>query len=225
MPTLALLSLVPLVILGILVALVALAGAIWYQSRRSALRSWQRFATEIDGEFRAKNSLSPERVFGTLHNRPYVLETGISHEDDAPYYHTRGAFPIKNPANFIMGVRRKSLLEEMQTLREKDSTEKIDLNDPDFERRFFVLSNSAEHAAPLLDSEVRRELSRYPDIEIYVRINEIEWRRAGEEGDMRVIRRLNGMLATMAESIDALPKRPISLTERLAAEEMIAKGI
>lgn len=106
-------SLVPLFIFGLL-SVVALFGvAIWYLTRRAALRSWQRFATEIEGEFKAKNSVAPERVFGTLHNRPYVLETAISHEDDAPYHHTRGAFPIKNPSNFVMGLRRKSVLEEI----------------------------------------------------------------------------------------------------------------
>ena len=236
MPTQTATSLVPLFLFGVLVVIGALGMAIWYQTRRLALRNWRRFATEIQGEFKAKNSLAPERVFGTLYNRPYVLEAGVSHEDDAPYYHTRGAFPIKNPSNFIMGLRRKSLLEEVQTLRERKtagvstenqsgSTTRIDVDDPDFERRFFVISNQTEVATSLLNSEVRRELTRYPDIEIYVRINEIEWRRAGEIADMRVIQRLNDMLNEMVIAIDALPKRTISLSERLAADELIAKGI
>lgn len=205
-------------------ALILVAGglAVWYLSRRAVVRAWQRFALEVEGEFKAKNTLAPERVLGTLNNRPFVLETALSHDDDAPYYHTRAAFPVRNPSTFIMGVRRKSLLEEAQTRRDAAA---FDLNDPDFERHFFVVCNEGAHLPAILTEEVRRELSRYADIEIYARLSEIEWRRAGAQGDLRVIRRLNELLSQMATTIDGLPKRTISLTDRMAAEELIAKGI
>jgi hypothetical protein len=213
--TSALLWLIVLVVGG------AAVGA-WYQSRRSVLRAWQRLAEEMGGEFKAKNSVSPERIVGTLHDRPFVLETALSHDDDAPYYHTRGAFPLKNPASFILGVRRKSLLEEAQTRRDRSP---YDLEDPDFERQFFVVCNDAQSIADVLAREVRRELGRYHDIEIYARLNEIEWRRAGEVGDLTVIRRLNTLVSDMATAIDNLPKRARTLSERLADEELIAKGV
>ena len=213
--TSVLLWLVALVVAGV-------AAGAWYQSRRGVLRAWQRLAQEIGGEFKAKSSISPERIIGTLHERPFVLETALSHDDDAPYYHTRGAFPLKNPASFILGVRRKSLLEEAQTRRDRPP---YDLEDPDFERQFFVLCNDAQNLADVLTREARREISRYNDIEIYARLNEIEWRRAGEVGDVAAIRRLNALASEMATNIDSLPKRARTLSERLADEELIAKGI
>lgn len=105
------------------------------------------------------------------------------------------------------------------------ATSYLTIDDPDFLRRFFVISNLPEVASALLHDEARRELTRYPDVEIYVRINEIEWRRAGEVSDIRVIKRLNDLLNEMAVTIDSQPKRTVSLSERLAAEERIAKGI
>ena len=199
-----------------------LAGGTWYASRRAVTRAWQQLARDLDGEFKARNSISPERVIGTLRQRPYVLETGLSHEDDAPYFHTRGAFPLRNPASIIMGVRRKSLLEEAQTRRDRPA---FDLEDADFHRQFFVVCNAAQVLPDILTPEVRRELGRYSDVEIYVRRGELEWRRAGTQGDMQAIRRLNDLLADMAETIDALPKRALSLSELLADEELIAKGV
>ncbi len=202
--------------------MVGLAAGLWLRGRRGVVRAWQKLARDLDGEFKARNSLSPERVIGTLRERPYVLETAISHDDDAPYYHTRGAFPIRNPASFILGVRRKSLLEEAQTRRDRPA---FDLEDADFTRQFFVVCNDAQNLPLVLTREARRELSRYSDIEIYVRRGELEWRRAGAQGDMRAIKRLNDLLADMAEAIDALPKRPRTLSELLADEELITKGI
>lgn len=199
-----------------------LAGGTWYASRRAVVRAWQQLARDLDGEFKARNSISPERVIGTLRQRPYVLETGLSHEDDAPYFHTRGAFPLRNPASIILGVRRKSLLEEAQTRRDRPA---FDLEDGDFHRQFFVVCNDAQVLPEVLTSAVRRELGRYSDVEIYVRRGELEWRRAGAQGDMRAIRRLNDLLADMAETIDALPKRALTLSELLADEELIAKGV
>ncbi len=211
-----------LVALLALAVFAALAWLAWAWTRLNAVRAWQRLGEDIGGEFKAKSRLAPLRVVGTLHERPFVLETALSHEDDAPYFHTRGAFPVRNPGGFILGVRRKSLLEEAQTRRD---TPAFDLDDPDFTRQFFVVCNDKPALANVLTSEVRRELARYGDIEVYARIGEIEWRRAGEVSDLRVIRRLNQTLADMATAIDALPKRTRTLTERLADDDLIAKGV
>jgi hypothetical protein len=205
-----------------LMGLAAVGATLWIWLRRGALRAWQRYAARLKGEFRARDQLSPACVTGTVRSRPFLLETATSHEDDAPYYHTRGALPLRNNAGFILGVRRKSLLEETQTRRDAPP---FALDDPDFERRFFIVCNDGDHLADILTPEVRRELKRYHDVEIYVRLSELEWRRAGEQSDLRVLERLTGILADMAEAIEQLPSRQQSLSKRLADEALIAKGV
>jgi hypothetical protein len=206
----------------IVIGLAASGATVWIWARRAALRAWQKYAKLLGGEFRARDQWSPACVTGTVHSRPFLLETATSHEDDAPYYHTRGALPIRNSAGFILGVRRKSLLEEAQTRREKPP---FDLDDSDFERQFFVVCNQAEHLAAVLTAEARRELKRYHDVEIYARLSEIEWRRSGEQSDLRILERLTGALSEMAAAIESLPARPATLSQRLADENLIAKGV
>lgn len=206
----------------LLLGLTAVSVVLWYWLRRAALRAWRTYARRIGGELRERNAFSPAVLAGTLKERPFLMETATSHEDDAPYYHTRAALPIRNSAGFILGLRRKSLLEEAQTRKEAAA---FDLQDPDFERRFFLVSNDGSRLPDLLTKEVRRELARYSDVEIYVRLSEVEWRRAGEQSDLKAIERLNALLAEMAEAIDALPSRPKSLSQRLADEALIAKGV
>ncbi|CCW36169.1 hypothetical protein CWRG_01714 [Chthonomonas calidirosea] len=195
---------------------------LWLWRRWSVGAAWRRYAKNLQGEIRMRNRFSPACIAATFRDRPFLLETATSHEDETPYYHTRGALPIGNPASFILGVRRKSLLEEMQTRKELSS---FDLNDPDFERRFFVVCNQPDVLPLVLTKEARRELSRYHDVEIYVRLQEIEWRRAGEVSDLKAMERLNHLIADMAEAIDALPPSDAPLSLRLADEQMIAKGI
>lgn len=209
-----------LLLLGVAIAL--LASWIWYWMRRAALRTWAAFATQIGGEFKARNDISPAVVIGKIRERPFLMETATSHEDEAGYYHTRGSVPIRNAGSFILGLRRKSLLEEAQTRGEKTS---YHLDDPDFEGRFFIVCNDWDHLESILTPEVRRELRRYHDIEIYVRLGEMEWRRSGEQSDIAIIRRLNETLLDMAEAIDRLPSRGRSLTQCLADEKMIEKGV
>jgi hypothetical protein len=206
----------------IVVATAATVSLLWVWGRRAALRTWQRYAALIGAEFRARDAFAPACVSGTVRSRPFLLETATSHEDDAPYYHTRGAVPIRNNAGFILGVRRKSMLEEAQTRREKPP---FDLNDPDFEGRFFVVCNQGENLASVLTMEARRELKRYHDVEIYVRLSQLEWRRAGEQNDLRTLQRLTEMLIDMAEEIERLPSQPATLSKRLADENLIAKGV
>jgi len=203
----------------VVAALVALV-AVWM--RRAPYRAWQRFAASIGGEFRSIDGMAPHAVSGTVRDRPFLLETGTSSEDDAPYYHTRGRVPLKNTGSFILGLRRKSLLESAQTMRD---TGKYDLDDPDFERKFFLYCNDPDNLAAVLTAEARRSLSQFHDVEIYIRMGEMEWRRAGEVRDLSAIQRLTDTLLDMATAVDALPARSRSLTQVLADERLIEKGI
>jgi hypothetical protein len=206
----------------ILAGLAAVGAAGWAWVRQGALRTWRRYATLISGEFRARDQFSPACITGNVNARPFLLETATSHEDDAPYYHTRGAFPVRNNAGFILGVRRKSLLEEAQTRRDKPP---FDLDDPEFERRFFIVCNDAASLPAILTPEARRELQRYHDVELYIRLSEIEWRRAGEQSDLRVLQSLTEMLAQVAVDIEQLPSRQRTLSQRLADEALLSKGV
>jgi hypothetical protein len=206
----------------IVLVVVAAAGALWYWLRRGAIRAWQTYARQIDGEFEARNRLAPASITGKLRGRDFVLSTSISHEDEAPYYHTRGCVPLRNAASFVLGLRHKSLLEEGQTRGQKPT---FDLEDPEFERSFFLICNDAQSLATVLTPEARKELSRYSDVEIYVRFNLMEWRRAGEVNDVKALQRLSDLVAEMAETVDALPPRARTLSERLADEALIAKGV
>ncbi len=196
------------------------AGFVLY--RRRAYRAWQKLAKEVGGEFSPLNEVSPRLVTGKLGSRPYLLETATSHEDDAGYYHTRSAVPLKNHGSFVMGVRRKSLLEEVQTRGEKSA---IDLGQPDFEHRFYLYCNDPDNMAKVLTHDVRKQMLRYHDIEIYARLGEIEWRRSGEQSDLATIRMLNSLLLQMADIIDAFPIRSRSLTQCLADEKLIENGV
>lgn len=214
---------------------VFLAAAFWYHWRRAAIRTWTRFAKQIVAEFAAKDQFSPAWVSGSYRGRLFMLETTNSHEDDAPYYHTEASMPLRNNAGFILGVRRKSLLEEVQTRNETVYSQgvnggrkfgvPIDLGDPEFERKFFIVSNDAINIASVMTKEVRKEMSKYSDIELYIRREKLEWRRAGEEREIRHLERLSNMLADLAESVESLPKRNYSLSEMMADEALIEKGV
>ncbi len=217
------------------VGAVCALSALWYYWRRAAIRTWSRFAKQINAEFAEKNQFSPAWVSGSYRGRLFMLETTVSHEDDAPYYHTEASMPLKNSAGFILGVRRKSLLEEVQTRNESSYSQGandgrrfgvlIDLEDPEFERKFFVITNDAVNISTVLTPEVRKEMSRYSDVELYIRREKLEWRRAGEERELRHIERLSNMLADLAESVENLPKRNYSLSEMMADESLISKGV
>lgn len=151
-----------------------------------------------------------------------MLETSTSSEDDAPYYHTKASIPIKNVAGFVLGLRRKSMLEEAQS---RNETPAVSLQDVEFGRRFFVVSNDPEAVDAVLTPEARRELSRYHDVEVYIRLGTMEWRRSGEVNALQSIERLTNLLLDMGDRVDALPSRPRTLSERLADEALIQKGV
>ena len=205
---------------ALLIALAAVGA--WFAYRSKTNRAWRAFAARIDGEFRPRSLLSPDVLTATVRGRGYMLETATSSEDDAPYYHTKASIPIKNTAGFVMGLRRKSMLEEAQSRRE---TSEIDLGDAEFTRRFFVVTNDPEAVGVVLTPEVRRELNRYHDVEIYVRLGTMEWRRSGEVNALSCIERLTDLILDMGERIDTMPARPRTLSERLADEALIQKGV
>ena len=176
----------------------------------------------MGGEFRAGDGFSPRLVTGEIRDRPFLMETATSHEDDAGYYHTRVRAPIKNTGSFILGLRRKSMLEVAQT---RGEAAPFDLEDTDFQRQFFIHCNDAENLPHVLTAEARRELLRYADVEIYVRMGEMEWRRAGELSDLKAIQRLTELLLEMASVIDGFPSRGRTLTQLLADEKTIEKGV
>jgi hypothetical protein len=207
-------------LLGFVVVL--LAGVAWFAYRLKTNRVWRTFAAKIKGEFRPRNLMSPDVLTATVRGRGYMLETAISHDDDAPYYHTKASIPIKNPAGFVMGLRRKSMLEEAQS---RNETSAVNVGDAEFHRRFFIVSNDAEAVDAVLNAEARRELNRYHDVEIYVRLGTMEWRRSGEVNALDCIERLTDLILDMGEGIDKLPARPRTLSERLADESLIQKGV
>ncbi|HLV79853.1 MAG TPA: hypothetical protein VKT32_06200 [Chthonomonadaceae bacterium] len=206
----------------VVLALLAAAFGLWRALRGAAKRAWRAYASEIGAEFSPQSRLAPGRITGQVGGRPFVLETALSYEDEAPYFHTRAALPLQNPAGFILGLRHKSLLEEVQTRGEKPAT---DLDDPAFMRRFFLVCNSPADLPAVLTPVVRQQLSRYADVEVYARLSEIEWRRAGAQSDRRALQRLTDALCAMADAIEALPARPRTLSERLADEALIQKGV
>ncbi len=204
-----------------LVAAVAVGAAytIW---RQAALRNWRLLATQLCGECKARDTFSPAMIAGTLNGRPYLLETAVSHEDDAPYFHTRGALPLRNRAAFILGLRRKSLLEEAQTRRDAVTFE---ISDPNFSRKFIIACNNASYLLNILTPELCKALQKYHDVEVYVRLQEIEWRRSGQVGNLKVITELNDVISSLAERIDTLPASSLTLSEKLSDEAVIEKGV
>jgi len=207
-------------LMGLLILLAA--AAVWFAFRMQTNRAWRTFAAQIKGEFRPRSLMSPDVLTATVRGRGYMLETATSSEDDAPYYHTKASIPIKNSAGFVMGLRRKSMLEEAQSRKEVSV---IDFGDAEFGRRFFVVSNDPEAVGAVLTPEARRELNRYHDVEIYARLGTLEWRRSGEVNSLPCIERLTNLILDMGESIDKLPARPRTLSERLADEALIQKGV
>ena len=57
------------------------------------------------------------------------------------------------------------------------------------------------------------------------RIVTMEWRRSGEVNEFDCIERLTDLILDMGEGIDKMPSRPRTLSERLADEALIQKGV
>lgn len=203
----------------LLVLIAAAALAVWL--RRSALRAWAVYAREAGGELKPRSWLAPGRLSGAVSGRPLLMETAISREDAAPYYHTAARMPVANRAAFILALRRKSVLEEAQTRKERPP----DWAQEELGRRFFIHCSQPENLTMVVTREAVRELMRYHEVELAIGLDQAEWRRAGEVADLPAIRRLNGTLASMAAAVEALPPREVSLPERLELERVLAQGI
>jgi hypothetical protein len=198
------------------------AAVAYYRFRTASVRAWRNFAQTIGGEFEAKSAYSPRFVSGSMGDRAVFVETSTSHEDDAPYYHTRVSTPVFNPGQHTFGLRRKSMLEEAQT---RGSDALLVTGDRDFDGRFMMAAGDAEALKSVLTPEVRKGLVKYGDVEIYLAGEVLEWRRAGEVRDAEALKHLTQILVTLAEGIDRLPARGITLSQKLSEQDLLRKGV
>src|SRR5947208_6204007 len=133
-------------------------------------RTWERMAGWLGGRMERRAVSSNERggtalkmrAKGRFREYAAFLAEGISYEDAVPYYHTRGALNIRNPAMAVLGLRHKSILEEVVTRKD---ARPVETGDPDFDRAFFVLLTAPEHVQHILPPNIRKELIRHGDVE------------------------------------------------------------
>lgn len=190
--------------------------------RMSTASTWKKVAKKFNGEIKLKNFTTPELIHGHIEDRPFVIETATSNEDDAPYHHTRGALPISNPATLIAGLRHKSWREEFQT-RKSEDLQFVD--HPEFSRMFLSITNDQETLSRLLSLQMQTSLLKYNDVEIYIHADEIEWKRYGLVNDYRCLTTLTDLIYQLAVEIDALPFAPIMSSTRDQREALISKGV
>jgi hypothetical protein len=201
-------------------ALIAAAGwGLWRWRVSGTYRAWRGVAEKIGGTL---ENARPFSIRGRHRGYAAFLQEAVSYEDAVAYRHTRGALNVMNPACAVMGLRRKSVLEEFTTRRD---ARPVETGDADFDRAFFLLLTVPEHVGALLTPEVRRVLRRYSDVEVYLRSMQIEWRRAGTLSSERDIMALFDVLADMTDALKALPARSLTLSQRLADEALIEGGI
>lgn len=188
--------------------------------RRATRRAWIEVAAALGGDLEA----APRgmAVRGCFRGYTAFLGEGVSFEDAAPYYHTRGALSIQNPARVVLGLRRKSLLEEYLTRHERSAAI---TGDDRFDRVFFVAVSVPEYAQVLLPQQVRDTLARWNDVEVYVKGNQIAWRRASTVRSARAMVALFEAIATMADLLAGLPPRELTLEQQQEEEKLIERGI
>lgn len=219
--------------IGILVVLVAVVGGAWAVVRlrqNQMLRTWQNVATWLNGKLDTAEFVGESRsgmtermrVKGRLRDHAAFFGEGVSYEDAVPYPHTRGAINVRNPASVVLGLRHKSMLEEALTRKE---ARVVETGDGDFDRVFFLHLNLPEYIEALLTSGARQTLMRYADVELYLKGTQIEWRRAGTLRSETDIKRLFELIADMADVLDTLPYRELTLSEKMAEEAVITEGI
>ncbi len=184
--------------------------------------NWKNAAKKFNGEIKLKNVTTPELIHGHIKDRPFVIETAVSNEDDAPYHHTRGAMPISNPSTLIAGLRHKSWREEFQS-RKTDDLPFVD--NPEFSRLFLSISSDQETFSRILTAKMQSTLMKYNDVEIYIHADEIEWKRYGLVNDYRSLTTLTDLIYDLALEIDALPFTPIMSSTRDQREALINKGV
>ncbi len=209
-----------------IVVVAAVLWAVFTLGRKTAAAgvraAWERVAGRLESTLEGAPWSSSLSVKGRYRGRAAFVKQAVSHEDPIPYPHTRGSLNIQNPANLIMGLRRKSLLEEVSTRKD---ARPVETGDPDFDRGFFLVLTLPEYVDRLLSTDVRKTLSRYGDVEVYLRSTQIEWRRSGLVRSDRDMLVLMETIADMADVVESLPPRSLSLSERLAEEEVIREGV
>lgn len=207
---------------GYMLAVALIAAAAWglWRWRTAGMRAaWREVAEQIGGTL---ENAGPFSLRGRRRGYAVSLQQAVSHEDTAAYRHTRGVITVLNPASAVMGLRRKSALEEFATRKDART---VETGDPDFDRAFFLLLTVPEHVGALLPREVRRALSKYSDVEVYLRSTQIEWRRAGTVASSRDIIALFDATADIADNLKTLPPRSITLSQKIAEEALIEGGI
>ncbi len=200
--------------------LILLAWGLWRWAISRKVRAWKAVAQDLAGTLELVQGKMC--VTGRYRGRAAFLSEAVSFEDAVAYAHTCGALEVTNPARAVLGLRRKSLLEEYTQRKEPVA---IDTGDPEFGRTFLLVLTVPEHAGTLLSDEVRKRLKKFSDVEIYLRGTRLEWRRAGTVGSAREMITLFDIIADIADVLESLPPRTVSLSEALAEEALIKQGI
>ncbi|MEP6755918.1 MAG: hypothetical protein ABJA67_10495 [Chthonomonadales bacterium] len=190
--------------------------------RKSILRNWTAVAEKLGGTLVTDGPGNRWKIKGRLGDRPAFLQEDVSHEEAAAYHHTRGSLNIQNPAHLIIGLRHKSMLEEVVTQKDESG---VTTGVAEFDRQFFFISNVPEMAATLFDQELQKELHRHSDLEIYLRSSSIEWRRSGKVKSSTEIMRLFDAIQRIAVLVGELEPRTLTADQRVAESELIAKTI
>ncbi len=210
---------------GVILFLVVIVGSVYLYilwRDKSARIIWDRMAKELSGKCEVDAKTKKLKVKGQFEGFNAFLVQDVGHEDAIPYPHTRGSLNLRNPAMVIMGMRHKSMLEEVQTRKEASE---IDTGDTEFDKLFFVVSNVPEILPPLLGDTVRKSLRKYHDVEVYLRASRIEWRRAGLMRSTNEMMELYKVIFEIGRLVEALPPRTVTLTQKMADEALIEKGV
>ena len=190
--------------------------------RRKGVRNWEQVADKFEGSFSMDGPGGRWKIKGRFQDRPAFLIEDVSHEEAAAYHHTRGSLNISNPAHLIVGLRHKSMLEEVITRKDEAI---VVVGVPDFDRQFFMVSNLPADFPSIFTIEIQNSLKQFSDVEIYVRSTSIEWRRAGRLKSAADIIRLFETISIMADQIAIMNTRDLDAAQRMAESEIITKSI
>ena len=211
--------------IGVLMVMLALAAcgfAILRLKQRAIRRAWAEAAEALGGKLQVPPGKRTMVVHGAYRGYNAFLGEGVSFEDAAPYYHTRGALSIRNPAHVVLGLRHKSLLEEFLTRNELNA---VPTGDPSFDRAFYLVVSTPEHVRLLIPESIRRVLARWNDVEVYVNGPQIAWRRASTVRSVKEMMALFEVIAGMADVLGNLPPRDLTPEQKHEEEKLIEHGV
>lgn len=205
----------------LLVVLAALLGvAAWRGWRRALRRNWLSVAHGLEGVL--DDVEGKLRVRGHYRGMPAFVSEAVSYESGAPYAHTRGALNAPNPAHLILGLRRKSVLEEMTTQRDAETAA---TGDADFDRAFFLVASLPGAVGVVLEPHTRRALLSQTGAEWFVRPASVEWRRPGTLRSARDIMAMLAVAADVASAVGTLPDRALRAADARAEEEILSADL